>query len=162
MQPLPHDDQAAKLAQSSARRRSRRSELLKAAVMATVIVVVVAIFLPVGGSHHNVPRSETKLMLKSLTMILDKYRTTTSRIPPDINSFMGVAATMPSLSPAVANLPAAGAVTRGAGGSCAVHDGFGNPIILVNTPGNPRSPYFQSAGPDGILGTADDMFSYDP
>ena len=44
-----------------------------------------------------------------------------------------------------------------------INDGFGYPILYMkaNTT-NGRAGYFQSSGADGVMGTGDDLFSYDP
>lgn len=45
----------------------------------------------------------------------------------------------------------------------AIKDGFGTRIQMVSSPmQSPRAPFFFSAGPDKILNTPDDIFSYSP
>ena len=160
MDPVPIDYESAKRVDSSGQIRSNLIPLLKIGAMAIIIAFILAVALATP-IRSNSQRAQTRVTLKALAAILGSYRTTTSSIPPNISALIFAATTTPSLSRAIAAFPP-GIITTGPGGLYIIVDGSGNPIVLVNTLGNPRSPYFQSAGPDGILGTTDDMFSYDP
>ncbi len=130
-----------------------------ATVLILVVILVVSGGVEIGPRHA--PRNQTKIILKALAAILGSYRTTTASIPPDIDGLVSAASAMPSLSKAIGAFPS-GSVVRASGERYSVLDGYGNPILMVIASGDARSPYFQSAGPDGVLGTSDDMFSYDP
>jgi hypothetical protein len=136
--------------------RRRWNRILLLLVGAAVAITVV---LAGTSARESSQRNQTKVTLRALVVILDRYRTATGSVPPDVDLLFSAGTTLPTVSPVIGAMPPS-AVTRSPGGLYIVLDGFGNPVVLVIVASDPRSPYFQSAGPDGVLGTADDMFSY--
>ncbi len=161
MEPIQTDSESAQPMDSPGQNRSNAKSPLKIGAVAIIIAALYSMIFFVGGNHHNSTRALSKVTLKALAAILALYHDQTGTVPPNANSMITSASMMPSFKKAIAALPS-GTLSTTASGGHIVLDGYGNPIVLVNARGNPRSPYFQSAGPDGILDTADDMFSYDP
>jgi hypothetical protein len=136
--------------------------LLNGVVVGAIVLILVAMILAAPSGPRSSPeRMTTKMTLKGLATILGEYRAQTGSVPKDVSTLIAAATAMPSSEKLIHALPS-GAVAKGMRGDTAVLDGFGNRIVLINDATKPRSPYFQSAGPDGVLGNADDMFSYDP
>ncbi len=149
-------------------RRSKQSvragfTIIEILVVVSIIVILVAMVIAVGaGVKSSAQRNQTKLTLKAMKAVYDSYvletgqSDTTNQAAP---VFLSVAASMPSLSKAMNAMPA-NSYSNGA-----AYDGFGNKIFIANT--TTKGVYFQSAGPNGVMGTqatpdSDDMFSYDP
>jgi len=152
--------------------RRRGFTLIEIMVVIGIIVVLVAVVIAVGSSVKTKGQvSQTKIILKGLTAIYESYllegataQTTTGAGP--VNTLITNALQMPALKRAVSALPQSAIQNTGtlAAPVYQVNDGFGNAIqfVYVSTAGATRSWYFQSAGPNGSMGDADDIYSYDP
>jgi len=98
------------------------------------------------------PGPQTRKTLNTLVDQFERYqRITTGSLPPDGTGFVKEFLKINELKPDVSALPGFDAATN------TVRDGWGRPIEFHIRSDN--TCYFSSAGPDGKMGTADDLVS---
>ena len=127
----------------------RAFSLIEILVVVAILVILIGIVLLIAISGAKAGVTHTKTTLAALSPVMSHYLK--SHPEPAANIWLPALKADPSTASVISTLPQA---------NLKVVDGFGNPIEYVpaHTAGNP-SAYFRSAGPDGIIGNADDIMS---
>lgn len=156
--------------------------VMEMVVVLGIVAILIGIGLAIGAKVRESSEVElTRTELSVLSSELMRLQHRTGIIPPNMSTFLQDDQQM-YLQPGpkggwmvgrclINQLPPSvlvpGTMT-GPGGApvvyvAAIKDGFGTPIQMVSSPAqSPRAPFFFSAGPDKILNTPDDIFSYSP
>ncbi|MGC8551359.1 MAG: type II secretion system protein [Phycisphaerae bacterium] len=163
--------------------RRRGFSLIEMLVVILVITALISIVLIAGRSVLISTRiSLTQTELRNLQASLDVLKHKTNQQPTDMPTFLteyqwlyayqdtnGNWHEHPnSLTNMPANLLSIGTINRPGGGSMqgivAINDAFGNAIQFIpyNVQNPQHTPCFVSAGPDGIFGESDMLYSYNP
>ena len=164
-------------------RRSAGFSVIEMLVVLAVIAILIGIVLAVGrqvinSSRRELTHSELTALLGAEQSVVHK---TAGVVPPSMYSFLveyqqlhayrDVNGVWRQRSNILTRLPASMVKSSMApmpnNGNMLmitqVNDAWGNPIqFLSNTLYNHHGPCFISAGEDGIMGSADDIHSYDP
>ncbi len=156
--------------------------LIEMIVVLVVVAILVGIGLAIGAKIRDSTETElTRTELAVLTAELNRLEHRTGSVPQTMTEFLqadqdmylqpGPNGTWKVGSCAITRLPPAvlvPGIMPGPGGQgvpyvAAVNDAWGTAIQFISQAAqNPRAPFFFSAGPDGIIGTPDDIFSYSP
>ena len=165
------------------RRRTTGFSVIEMLVILAVIAILIGIALAVGrqvinSSRRELTHSELTALLGAEQSVVHK---TAGIVPPSMYSFLveyqqlhayrdangvwrqrsNVLTRLPAsmVKSSMAPMPNNGNMLM----ITQVNDAWGNPIqFLSNTLYNSHAPCFISAGEDGIMGSADDIHSYDP
>ena len=157
--------------------RDRRGfTLIEILVVISIIIILVGTVLAVGTQMRaNAQVKQTRATLQALNSALIAYMADGNAEPngadPTIalsgqlgtaiifTQFVADLQSSASSKKVILSLPMA---SYGAGGR-SINDGFGYAILYMKSnTATGRAGYFQSAGADGVMGTGDDLFSYDP
>jgi len=142
--------------------QSRRNAftLIEILVVVAIIVVLAAIIIAVGSSVRQTAQiRQTRALLKVLDGIL-KEKVAEGALPgnvADMGSFIATVKVYPRWEKMLSDLPGKAYVP----GTNSVKDAFGNDILFVRKAPDGAS-YFQSVGPNGQAGDADDILSNEP
>lgn len=156
--------------------------VMEMVVVLAIVAILVGMALAIGAkvresSEVELTRAELSILSSELTRLEHRM----GAVPPNMAAFLRDDQQLYLRSSptggwivgrcAINDLPPAvlvRGVMPGPGGSsviyvAAIKDGFGMPIQMVASPmQSPRAPFFFSSGPDKIINTPDDIFSYSP
>ena len=141
--------------------KRRGFTLVQLLIALAITAILIAIVVSVGGSRPEPVARATKAEMKVLDALMQVYEAE-GNVPITAADNKDPATTWVK---ALMNCPKTATGIRslkqsGSGADTKVVDSFGTPIEFVPAdPTQGKPAFFRSAGPDGQMGTADDLFS---